>query len=63
MSAGYGEECYRQLAERYAAATPLKSTCKPEDVAETIVWVVESARQVTGETIFVDSGMHIASLR
>ena len=63
MSAGYGEQRYRELAARYAANTPLKSTCKPEDIAETIAWLVESARQVTGETIFVDSGMHIASPR
>lgn len=63
MTAGYGEERFRELAARYAAATPLKSTCKPEDIAETIAWLVEGARQVTGETIFVDSGMHIASPR
>jgi len=63
MSAGYGEERYRQLAARYAAATPLKATCKPEDIAETIAWLLEGARQVTGETIFVDSGMHIAGPR
>jgi 3-oxoacyl-[acyl-carrier protein] reductase len=39
---------------------PLKDYARPEDVADAIVWLVEGARQVTGETIFIDSGLHIA---
>ena len=39
---------------------PLKDYARPEDIADTIVWLIEGARQVTGETIFVDGGMHIA---
>ena len=63
MSAGYGAERYSELSARYAASAPLKSTCKPEDIAETICWLLEGARQVTGETIFVDSGFHLATPR
>ena len=63
MSAGYGAERYRELAARYAANAPLKSTCKPEDVAETICWLLEGGRMITGETLFVDAGFHLATPR
>jgi len=63
MVQGYGAERYAQLSKSYAAAAPLGSTCKPEDIAETIAWLIEGARQVTGETIFVDAGMHVATPR
>ena len=42
---------------------PLKDYARPEDIAETIVWLIEGARQVTGETIFIDGGMHISTPR
>jgi len=48
-----------KIAERYAEKVPLKDYSRPEDVAETIVWLIEGARQVTGEAIFVDGGLHI----
>ena len=52
-----------KAAEHYATMVPLKSYATPEDLAETIVWLIEGARQTTGETIFVDGGMHIATPR
>jgi NAD(P)-dependent dehydrogenase (short-subunit alcohol dehydrogenase family) len=52
-----------KAAEHYAAMVPLKDYARPEDLAETIVWLIEGARQVTGETIFVDGGMHITPAR
>jgi 3-oxoacyl-[acyl-carrier protein] reductase len=52
-----------QAAAHYSTLVPLKDYARPEDVAETIVWLVEGARQVTGETIFIDGGMHIATPR
>ena len=48
-----------KAAEHYSNMVPLKDYARPEDLAETIVWLIEGARQVTGETIFVDGGMHI----
>ena len=36
---------------------------RAEDVAEAIAWLIEGARRVTGEIIYVDGGMHIASPR
>ena len=48
-----------KAAEHYSAMVPLKSYATPEDVAGTIVWLIEGARQITGEAIFIDGGMHI----
>ena len=58
-----GEEGAGKAAEHYAKMVPLKDYARPEDVAETIVWLIEGARQVTGETIFVDGGIHITPPR
>lgn len=63
MSAGYGAERFQELATRYAANAPLKATCKPEDIAETICWLLEGAKMITGETVFVDAGFHLATPR
>jgi 3-oxoacyl-[acyl-carrier protein] reductase len=59
----HGEQRAEELAQRFAAVAPLKSACEPEDIADAIVWLLEGARRVTGETIYVDAGIHIASPR
>ena len=61
--AAMGEAGSLQAERRYAEKAPLKSAAEPQDVAEAIVWLVEGARKVTGEIIYVDAGMHIASPR
>jgi len=60
---GLGAERASQAAAHYANMVPLKDYARPEDVAETIAWLIEGARQVTGETIFIDGGMHIQPAR
>ena len=37
--------------------------CKPEDIAKTIAWLIEGADKVTGQTVYVDAGMHVATPR
>jgi 3-oxoacyl-[acyl-carrier protein] reductase len=59
----HGEERAAQIAAHYAGMVPLKDYARPEDVAEVIVWLIEGARLVTGEAIFVDGGLHIAPPR
>jgi len=61
--AAKGEEGSREDERRYAEKAPLKSAARAEDVAEAVAWLVEGARSVTGEIIYVDGGMHIASPR
>lgn len=54
-----GSERAMQIAGRYSSMVPLKDYARPEDIAETIAWLIEGARQITGEAIFVDGGLHI----
>lgn len=58
-----GAERAGQAAAHYSTLVPLKDYARPEDIADTIAWLIEGARQVTGETIFVDGGMHISTPR
>jgi len=39
--------------------TPLQLVTGPADVAEPVLWLLESARHVTGETLHVDAGLHL----
>ena len=59
----HGEKGAEELAQRFASIAPLKSACEAEDVAEAIVWLIEGARRITGERLYVDAGVHIASSR
>jgi len=52
-----------ELERRYAEKAPLKAAAKAEEVADAIAWLVEGARAVTGQILYVDGGMHIASPR
>jgi NAD(P)-dependent dehydrogenase (short-subunit alcohol dehydrogenase family) len=54
-----GMEKAKQAAQHYSSMVPLKDFARPEDVADAIAWLIEGARQVTGETIFIDGGLHI----
>jgi 3-oxoacyl-[acyl-carrier protein] reductase len=54
-----GMDRANQVAAHYAATVPLKDYARPDDVADVITWLIEGARQVTGEEIFVDGGLHI----
>jgi 3-oxoacyl-[acyl-carrier protein] reductase len=58
-----GPERAAETEKRYAAIAPLRQISQPEDVASAIVWLIEGARSVTGEVIYVDGGMHIAAPR
>jgi NAD(P)-dependent dehydrogenase (short-subunit alcohol dehydrogenase family) len=61
--AGHGVEGAAEAERRFAAMAPLKAAAEPEDIADAVCWLVEGARRVTGEIIYVDGGMHIASPR
>jgi 3-oxoacyl-[acyl-carrier protein] reductase len=47
---------YEDLMERRAKATPLRRCVTADDVAETILSLVQSNRFVTGEVIVIDGG-------
>ncbi len=56
---GIGADGYEKLKAQYEQTTPLGRACTAEDVAESVVWLLEGARTVTGEMILLDSGMHL----
>ena len=58
-----GAESASKIAQHYAGMVPLGDYARPEDVADAIAWLIEGARQVTGETIYIDGGMHITPPR
>ena len=61
--AARGADGAAEVEKRYASLAPLKSASEPADVADAIVWLIEGAKRVTGEIIFVDGGMHVATPR
>ncbi len=61
--AAHGEQGAAELERRFAEKAPLKAAPDAQDVADAVAWLVEGARRVTGEIIYVDGGMHIASPR
>jgi NAD(P)-dependent dehydrogenase (short-subunit alcohol dehydrogenase family) len=63
QEAALGAQGALEAEQRFAAAAPLKAAAGAEDVAEAIAWLLEGARRVTGEVLYVDAGMHIASPR
>jgi NAD(P)-dependent dehydrogenase (short-subunit alcohol dehydrogenase family) len=58
-----GTDKARQAAERYASFVPLKDYARPADVADAVAWLIEGARLVSGEVLFVDGGLHITPPR
>jgi 3-oxoacyl-[acyl-carrier protein] reductase len=61
--AAHGAEGAAQHERRFAERSPLKAAAEPQDAADAIVWLIEGARRVTGQIIYVDAGMHIATPR
>ena len=59
----HGAERAAETEKRYSSIAPLKAISEAEDVADAIVWLIEGARGVTGDVVYVDGGMHIASPR
>jgi 3-oxoacyl-[acyl-carrier protein] reductase len=57
--AGLGAERYRKALANVSDGTPLKAVTQPADVADPVVWLLEHAGHVTGETLHVDAGLHL----
>ena len=54
---GMGAERYDATKAHLEAETPLRAVNDPEDVAETVVFLIANAPNITGELITVDAGM------
>ena len=56
LAAGVSE---KEIYERWAADVPVRRLGRPEEVADTIVWLAsERASYITGQTILVDGGIY-----
>jgi len=56
LAAGVSEE---EIKNRWTADIPLRRLGKPEEIADTIIWLAsERASYITGQTILVDGGIY-----
>ncbi|MSQ73344.1 MAG: SDR family oxidoreductase [Betaproteobacteria bacterium] len=51
-----GPEKYETTMRNWANGTPLKRSVSPEDVASAVVWLIEAANAMTGQSLVVDAG-------
>ena len=56
---GIGAEGFEKLKTMYEGNAPLGRASTAEDVASAVLWLIESARTVTGELLLLDSGVHL----
>lgn len=62
LKGGMGDAAYEGMLDMASSILPLKQIAGPEHVAEVIVWFLEGAPLVTGETLIADSGAHLGQL-
>ena len=62
LKAGMGDEAYQAMLEAASQITPLKKVATADEIAEALVWFLEGASMVTGETLIVDAGLHLGQL-
>ena len=64
LQGGLGDDAYEAMLESTAASLPLKEVATAEDIAESLIFFLIGAgsRLVTGETLIVDSGIHLGTL-
>lgn len=58
---GIGDKAFEGLRESLRHTTVLQEMLTPEDVADAIVFLVQDARLMTGETIKLDGGQHLGT--
>ena len=57
---GIGDERYETFKMRLAEKLPLKRMVVADDVAEAAIWFLTAAGAITGQTLVVDAGEHLA---
>lgn len=64
LKGGMGDEQYEAMLESTRTQLPLKEVATAEDIAEALIFFLDGAgsRLVTGETLIVDSGIHLGQL-
>ena len=54
-----GAEAYEKLRTSQESSVPLRRVSSAEDIAETVVWLMQADAPITGETLLVDGGAHL----
>lgn len=52
-----GAKRYDKVKDHLEATTPLRAVNAPDDVAQTVLWLLEAAPNMTGEILTMDAGM------
>src|SRR5205823_5587909 len=60
LKTGLGDQIYEAGKAAQSKLAPLKSVCKPEDVSQLVLSLIEGADMVTGQTVTIDGGVGIA---
>ncbi len=56
----FSSEQYQELVRRQAESSPLKRAARPEDIADTVVFLASpDSANITGECLINDSGVHL----
>ena len=56
---GLDETSYEQFKNKLEANLPLEKIPVAEEAAEAVLWFIEGARSITGETLIIDGGKHL----
>lgn len=64
LKGGLGDDAYEAMLKSTAASLPLQEVATAEDIAEALIFFLLGAgsRLITGETLIVDSGIHLGTL-
>ena len=62
LEQGMGSETYTRTKAHLEATTPLRLTTTPDTIADGILYFLEGADVITGETLMLDGGFHLNQL-
>ncbi len=62
LKGGMGDEAYENMLKVAGGLAPLGEVAGPDQVAQVMVWFLEGAPLITGETLIADSGAHLGTL-
>lgn len=60
LRGGLGDQVYEAAKAHESGRAPLKAVCRPEDVSQLVLSLIEGADLVTGQTVTIDGGVGIA---
>ena len=60
LQEGLGMEAYNSMKSKIESSNPLGKTSTPEDVANAIYFFSANQQIMTGETLILDGGSHLA---